>query len=395
MRQRYGLFTGLGVLLGALAVSATAGDLTKPALTYEQSEDRSNFIAMVRKARQGDAEMQWQVGSTYVKLGDPDRAFPMVKEAAEAGRPPAATLLGWLYEGGHGTVKSAEEAMRWYRVAAERGQPDAMAALGRLHLQLPGGHEVGLQWLRQAAQSGSADGQYLLGWLLAKGASRADDEQAFAWFLKAARQGHLGAQIAAAAHLLSGRGVAVDRHAAAEWLTRAAETRDPVAHFLLGRLREGDGEQYVDQVVNSFRIAAEAGHREAQFALAAVLAKSAVDTDKSMAVEWFAKAHEAGHKAAANRLGEMYRDGVGVSRQLDRARKLFQEAAETGNVNAMYNLARMQNDGLGGQRDTRTALQWYSRAADEGHEEASEVVESLLGSSVKTSSLGLKGFWHQ
>lgn len=393
MRLHHGFVTGLGVLLGVLAAPAVAGDLKKPALTYEQSEDRSNFIAMVRKARQGDAEMQWQVGSMYVKLGDPERAFPILKEAAEAGRAPAAMLLGWLYEGGRGTAKSAEEAMRWYRFAAEQGRPEAMAALGRMHLQAPHGHEAALQWLRQAAQLGSADGQYLLGWLLAKGAARADDEQAFTWFLKAAHQGHLGAQIATATHLLNGRGVAVDRHAAAEWLTRAAESRDPVAHFLLGRLLEGDGEKHTGEVVKSFRIAAEAGHREAQFALASVLARSAVDSDKSMAVEWLAKAHEAGHKAAANRLGEMYRDGVGVSRQLDRARNLFQEAAQTGNVNAMYNLARMQNDGLGGPRDTRKALEWYTRAADEGHEEASEVVEKLLDSSVKTSSLGLKGFW--
>jgi len=48
---------------------------------------------------------------------------------------------------------------------------------------------------------------------------------------------------------------------------------------------------------------------------------------------------------------------------------------------------------LGGARDTGKALKWYARAADEGHEKASEVVESLLNDSVKTSALGLKGFW--
>jgi TPR repeat protein len=53
----------------------------------------------------------------------------------------------------------------------------------------------------------------------------------------------------------------------------------------------------------------------------------------------------------------------------------------------------MQNEGLGGARDTEKALRWYARAADEGHEKASEVVGSLLSDSVKTSSLGLKGFW--
>jgi len=140
-------------------------------------------------------------------------------------------------------------------------------------------------------------------------------------------------------------------------------------------------------------VAAAAGHREAQFALAILLAKSAAEADKKEAAEWFAKAREAGHVAAANHLGELYRDGVGVPRQHDKARSIFEQAAEQGDANAMYNLASMQNDGLGGARDTGKALKWYARATDEGHERASEVLDSLLNDSVKTSALGLKGFW--
>jgi TPR repeat protein len=39
------------------------------------------------------------------------------------------------------------------------------------------------------------------------------------------------------------------------------------------------------------------------------------------------------------------------------------------------------------------ALKWYTRAAEEGHEKALEMVADLLDSSLKTSVLGLKGFW--
>jgi len=48
---------------------------------------------------------------------------------------------------------------------------------------------------------------------------------------------------------------------------------------------------------------------------------------------------------------------------------------------------------LGGARDTDKALRWYAKAADEGHEKAAEVVGRLLNDSLKTSALGLKGFW--
>ena len=385
----------LAALIGLAAVPVAAGGLAAD-LTYEQTEDRSNFISQVKKARQGDAEAQWQVGVTYARLGDLARALPQLTSAARAGQARAATLLGWLYEDGRGTERNIEEARRWYRLAAEQGEADAMAALGRLLLQerSPEARAAARQLFRRAAGLQDPDGQYYLGWTLTEDAKGPrDDAEAYDWFLKSARQGHVGAQLAVATHLLKGRGVAVDNKAAGEWLLRAAGTQDPVAHYLLGRWREEAGKGSVEAARSSYRIGAVAGHREAQFALASMLAKSATEADRKEAAGWFARADEAGHKAAANRLGELLRDGIGDLQQSDKARSLFQRAAERGDPNAMYNLAGMQNAGLGGARDTVKALEWYARAADEGHEKASEVIGALLNSSIKTSALGLKGFW--
>lgn len=384
----------LPMLFALPTVNASATDPVAVALSYEQTEDRANFINRVRKARQGDTESQWQVGSTYAKLGHPERALPMLRSAAEAGHPRAAALLGWLHENGRGTEKSIEEARRWYRSAAEQGQADAMAALGRLLLRDSAERDAARLMLQKAAQLDDPNGQYYLGWLLAQSSGDAfADAQAYALFSKAASQGHVGAQVAAATHLLTGRGVAIDRKAAREWLERAAEKQDPVAHYLLGRISEGAGQTSLDKAQSSFRVAAIFGHREAQFALANLLASSVALADRKEAAEWFAKAREAGHKAAANRLGELYRDGAGDLQQVDRARSIFRQAAEQGDADAMYNLAHLQNQGLGGPRDTGKALEWYVRAAEAGHEKASAVVARLLDSSVKASDLGLKGFW--
>jgi TPR repeat protein len=228
---------------------------------------------------------------------------------------------------------------------------------------------------------------------LAQPGAAHDDAEALQWFLKAAAQGHVGAQVAAATHLLAGRGVARDPKAAAGWLVRAAATQDPVANYLLGRLRQDEGSLGRDKARDAYRIAAAAGHREARFALAVMLAGSSAEADWKESVEWFAKAHEDGHRAAANRLGEAYRDGIGGAPQFDKAKDYFMKAATQGDAKGMYNLARMQNEGLGGPRDTDQALKWYAQAAEQGHEGATTVVEGLLNSSVKTSALGLKGFW--
>jgi TPR repeat protein len=384
------------MILGLAATRVAVAGPVAASLSYEQNEDRTAFIALVRKARQGDAQAQWQVGATYARLDDPARALPMLRSAAQAGHPQAATLLGWFYENGRGTAKNMDEARRWYRAGIDRDQADAMAALGRLLLKEPGAEsrQAAQQLLQRAADRNDPDGQYYLGWMLVQGTESArGDAEAYAWFRKAAAQGHVGAQLAVATHLLTGRGVAKGRKAAGEWLLRAARKQDPVAHYLLGRLNDGDRAVDLERARNSFRIAAAAGHREAQFALASLLAKSREAADRKEAAEWFGKAQEAGHKAAANRLGELYRDGVGALQQHDKARVIFQRAAEQGDADAMYNLAAMQHDGLGGLRDTDLALKWYTRAADAGHERAFEVVERLLNSSVKTSALGLKGFW--
>lgn len=386
------------LLFCLISASAAANDLAKVSLSYEQSEDRSNFIAQVRKARQGDAESQWQVGGVYVQLGDPIRALPMLRSAATAGHARAATLLGWLYEVGSGTERNLGEATRWYRLAAERGDARAMAALGRLLLKENSteARQAARQLFQKSAELNDPGGQYNLGWMLAsQEAGSSGDADAFGWFIRSARQGHVGAQVSAAIHLLTGRGATIDKKAAGEWIERAAESGDPVAHYLLGRLKEAAprDQRNLDGARQSFRIAAAAGHRDAQFALAALLAESRAARDRKDALDWFARAHAAGHKKAANRLGEMYRDGEGDLQQKEKARGIFESAARDGNVDAMYNLAQMLNDGLAGPRETAEALKWYARAADEGHGKALEVVEGLLGSSVKTSALGFKGFW--
>ena len=382
----------------AISASAAAADLAKVSLSYEQTEDRSNFIAQVIKARKGDVESQWRVGDVYVQLGDSARAFPLLESAAATGHPRAATLLGWLCEVGSGTERNLGEAKRWYRQAAERGDAQAMAALGRLLLKENSmdARQAARQLFQKSADLDDPGGQYHLGWLLAsQEAGSRDDADALGWFVKAALQGHVGAQVATAIHLLSGRGATTDRKAAREWIERAVESGDPVAHYLFGRLKESTprDQRDLNGAQHSFRIAAAAGHRDAQFALAALLAQSPAVRDKKDALEWLVRAHASGHKEAANRLGEMYRDGEGDLQQNEKARAIFESAARHGNVDAMYNLAQMLNEGLGGPRETGDALKWYAQAADEGHGKAMEVVEVLLGSSTKTSALGFKGFW--
>jgi TPR repeat protein len=377
-----------------IAFPASAAAEPASGLTYEQSEARAEFIALVRKARQGDADSQWLVGKTYVRLGEPAKAVPMLLAAGASGHAEAATLLAALYEDGRGVQSDLSAAKEWYRRAAGLGHAPAMAALGRVLRQE--GHSNATETeslLRRSAELSNPEGQYQLAIMLSA-MQPGDRAEELDWFVKAARQGHIGAQVSAAALLLK-RNAEGDRLAAIDWLERAAKAKDPVASYLLARVSSEQKTIDFERIRETLTIAATAGHREAQFLLGKLLADSSVLADKTDAASWLEKASQNGHLDAANRLGELYLAPVSELRHLAKARQIFQRAAEQGNASAMYNLARMQSEGLGGESDSRQALIWYSRAAEAGHEGAADVVETLLASSIKSSALGFKGFWQK
>ena len=380
------------VLLGICKPGAAAGESTVAALGYEQTEDRAAFVSTLRKARQGNAEAQWQAALTYARLAEDARALPLMLAAAASGHAPAASLAASFLEDGRGAERNLDEALRWYRQAARDGDPAAQSALVRL---LSADDPVRLTHMRSAAEAGNPDGQYQLGQHLAVKGPTPNLAESFEWLSRSATQGHVGAMLAVASQLIEGRGVRADREAALRWLERAAKSADPVANYLLGRERLRAEPADLQGARAPLQLASSAGHREAQYLYGDLLAQAKSADEQREARQWLERAQRQDHAAAANRLGELLRQNVGDPQQLSKARALFLRAAERGNVDAMYNFAQMQNQGLGGERDSSAALKWFSRAAEEEHEKAAEVLESLLGSTIKTSSFGLKGFWQR
>lgn len=378
----------LATLLSGLV--ACPGEVQASSLTLEQTQDRAQFILLLRKARQGDSDAQWAAAATYLRLGEIEAALPLLASAASAGNVSALSQLGALHEEGRGVDKNPEKAVDWYRKAADQGDPGSMAGLARL---LPRSDPQGANYLRRAALAGDADAQYALSLEIA---ARGDDKflaESHEWLLKSAQQGHIGAQIEVGRQFLEGKVVKSDAAQGSDWLERAARSGNPVANFMVGRLYLARGRSGDEAARKHFFVAAKAGHREAQFLYGKLLADSRVSEEKRKAVEWLEKAWAAGHVEAANRLGELLREPVDGLQQPARAREYFLSAAQKGNVDAMYNFAEMQHFGVGGEKDSFDALKWYGRAADGKHKRALEVVESLLGSTLKTSSLGSKGFW--
>jgi localization factor PodJL len=78
------------------------------------------------------------------------------------------------------------------------------------------------------------------------------------------------------------------------------------------------------------------------------------------------RAAKQGLAPAQFRLGGLFEKGIGVKKDLVRARDLYLAAAEQGNGKAMHNLAVLYAEGLDGTPDYATAAEWFRRGADHG-----------------------------
>jgi TPR repeat protein len=66
------------------------------------------------------------------------------------------------------------------------------------------------------------------------------------------------------------------------------------------------------------------------------------------------------------RLGSLYEKGIGVSKDQEKARKLYLSAASLGHAKSMHNLAVLNADNSEGKADLRASAQWFRRAAEHG-----------------------------
>ena len=208
-----------------------------------------------------------------------EEALKRVKENPDDA--PAMTLLGELYRDGVSVRRDLTEAMRWYKLAADRGDRQAQFALGIAHLNGSGAakdRKVAQDWLEKAVAQDHAGALYNLG-VLAIDAELQDFPRASGMFRKAADLGDMDAAYGLAVLYREGTGVPRDKAESVKWLKRAADERHIAAMVEYAIvLFNGDGAE-----------------------------KSEVG-----AVKLFAKAAQANSPIAQNRLARLYAAGRGV-----------------------------------------------------------------------------------
>ena len=125
---------------------------------------------------------------------DYDEAVKWYRKAAEQGNAMAQNNLGDAYENGHGVPQDYDEAVKWYRKAVEQGEALAQSNLGNCYENGYGvmqDYDEAVKWWRKSAEQGNEYGQYGLGRCYENGYGvMLDYEEAEKWYRKAAEQGN-------------------------------------------------------------------------------------------------------------------------------------------------------------------------------------------------------------
>src|SRR6266403_1456755 len=244
-----------------------------------------------------------------------------------------------------------DQAVAWYRKAAEQGFGLAQNNLGSMYLKGLGvgkDNALGLSWIRKAAEQGHANAQFNVALMYDHGVGVSKDEaQAFAWLRKAAEQGVDAASSLVGFDYELGKGVAKDVVQAAIWSRKAAEHGFSQAQYNLGLMYErGVG----------------------------------VPKDDLESFSWTRKAAEQGFAQAQYNLGLMYDHGAGVAKDDAQAFNWMCRAAEQGNLPGQVSLGGRYLKGIGVKQNDIAAYMWFNLSAAQGEKAAAMIRDTLARS---------------
>jgi len=161
--------------------------------------------------------------------------------------------------------------------------------------------------LKRLAESGNAEAQYEMGNWHSENGPKPDLPRSVEWLRKAAAQNHAKAQFLLGHAYAKGKGVPKNENEAKAWYEKAAQQGEPMAQHSLGLLLHPTSKTSVQNHAESFKWfqkAAAGGYADAQFMLGIEYEFGViVPKDAAKAREWYEKAATQGNEQAKKKLG--------------------------------------------------------------------------------------------
>lgn len=169
-----------------------------------------------------------------------------------------------------------------------------------------------------------------------------------------------------------------ERNAAVQELGNLAETGNPYAQYLMGKLWR-DGPLSTPDWVNArhwFKRAAQQGHIVAQYALGNLYLSDDVEVRAPLeGLRWLETAAQNDSHYAAYRLGKEYLKGEVAEKDIPKALEYLNRSAEAGNQFAQYMLGKLYLIGREIPYDKELAIHWLTQSSNQGNEYAKFFLE--------------------
>lgn len=166
------------------------------------------------------AKEQYSLGMDYINADkglakDLAKGLELILSAAKRDFPEAQYNYGMMLRDGTGVAQDNTEALKWLKLAADKGLQSAKREFDALKLKTMLAHEQ--------SDSGKPASQFSMGLRFLNGDGVEKDlEVAAKWILKAAKQKHHEAEAKIGEMYMDGIGVDVDLRTAKHWLSKAA-----------------------------------------------------------------------------------------------------------------------------------------------------------------------------
>ena len=205
---------------------------------------------------------------------------------------------------------------------------------------------VDFDQIKTFAENGQPEFQFMLGRCYANGTGTEKNmDEALKWYTASADKGFYKAQNNLAVMYMEGKGVEKNYEKARFWLNKALEKNKTYPNLGLGIICIEESGDY-KSALKYFKAAEKAGGNEVVSAYA-LIGKVYADEESGMcnykkAADYFTKAANRGNVSCQYALGEFYRDGLGVKKDLSEAKKWFKYASLNGDEDALQALEELE-----------------------------------------------------
>ena len=308
-------------------------------------------------------------------------------------------------------IKSYSNALKWLRIAADNGVPEADCAIGQIYLNGFGVSKslsTAFVWFEKAAERGIVEAQYQAAIICYDGIGVAQNLKKAARFFKmGAENGSTICMYWYAHCLCEGEGTGPDYDAAAVWYLKAASDGHADAQYELALLLDPEVDEYDwagkddEQAAKWYLAAAEQDVTWAQYVIAGRYAQGkGIAHDEQKASYWYKRAADAGESLSQFEIGRRYENGIGVEADSVKAFHYYMLSAKQEERLARYALGICYEEGKGTASDAEEAVKWYSDLLDELDDITKDVLLRLAklydeGTLVKKDPLKAFGYYRK